>query len=934
MATEQGRGPIYNPDYGKELTELPQLLEGPSLSAELYAVQDGISVSTTLGDLLALPLFRNAYLYTSRADAVGGVPLLLPTVQAVFVLEGGMLVVRERNSTAEDPLFPSGWGVTYRSISQADVDLVIAAAAQAVQAAQDAQDAAASAGAYAPYQTRAAAEAATVPTAVNRILVMSDVGSLAYVSDAQGTALTTADGRTWSPDGDATPEHWGDVGSGDWTDIITRAGVWCAQNKRKLKTGSRVYNVTQVSIRANQESAFLWDCDNTVFQCITATAIPSNHCLLFSPGTRSEIMTVTAPIMAGSDIITVNSTSSLSVGDLVEIRLTALINTDHRGNARRGQLCKVSEVINGTTFRIADTAQEDYIPYTYEGAVVSPGTTSVTLPSNIDRQQDAMRMRMTMTSGALSGQTNPITGWDNTTKLARFGQGLSATPWPSGMQAGDTFRLDTIVTVASHPSAKCVVNGRLDIRRPLTTNAAAGDIGFIGFHLFAMDEPCVENVHISGFSDTAFRVDACYKGNVRDGSAVGANRAYASQGNSSDGTGYGISDHGSYGVQYVRMRTQGCRRGFDAIGSQMPSWHAKTIDCTFEGGGIAYGGESFFPNGPHYNSGMGSHGGGYFTVYQGCRVTDCRNAINSRGKRNSARDTSITGYSYQPVLFSFVDGLEIVGLTYDFGGSWTNYIDSNPVIDTTAKTGSTANDVSKFPVAFASGLTDSINANGPIIFDGIRINGLNGPFLSISRGGRLPYAVFGSVTVRFVQSLDQPIRAIFVDRPDGDTSTVGSVRFTSPPVLLPISGAGSSMPDGRILSTLVASGLIPLNTPVCRDWDNSFLVKIANDTVYQHLLGNAASSMVVDVISQDAEFYFGQSMILGAGSATDRSPLQASNKTGLDISASVLTGTTGASGRMTLAYRPSGGGPYLRIENRRGGERTVMVKLNQFGLVT
>ena len=91
------------------------------------------------------------------------------------------------------------------------------AARDAAEAAQaEAEDAAAS---IAPYASRAAVEAATVPASVDRIGVFApNRGSIWYKRDAAGTALTTGDGATWSPDGLVTPEHWGAAGDGVMND--------------------------------------------------------------------------------------------------------------------------------------------------------------------------------------------------------------------------------------------------------------------------------------------------------------------------------------------------------------------------------------------------------------------------------------------------------------------------------------------------------------------------------------------------------------------------------------------------------------------------------------------------------------------------------------------------------------------------------------------
>jgi hypothetical protein len=103
----------------------------------------------------------------------------------------------------------------------------------------------------APYANRAAAVAATVPAEVTRIRVSAPQGdTLAYKYDATGTALTTAGGRTWSPDGTIYPEHWAEntvPGTTDMTSAIqsavnflTGTGTPVTLNQTDYLTSSRV----------------------------------------------------------------------------------------------------------------------------------------------------------------------------------------------------------------------------------------------------------------------------------------------------------------------------------------------------------------------------------------------------------------------------------------------------------------------------------------------------------------------------------------------------------------------------------------------------------------------------------------------------------------------------------------------------------------------
>lgn len=61
---------------------------------------------------------------------------------------------------------------------------------------------------YQPFPSRVSAQSANIPAGVQYL----NVNGLQYVRDPTGTALSTADGATWSPLGDAVPEHFGIIG--------------------------------------------------------------------------------------------------------------------------------------------------------------------------------------------------------------------------------------------------------------------------------------------------------------------------------------------------------------------------------------------------------------------------------------------------------------------------------------------------------------------------------------------------------------------------------------------------------------------------------------------------------------------------------------------------------------------------------------------------
>jgi hypothetical protein len=102
------------------------------------------------------------------------------------------------------------------------------------------------------FATREEAQGSFIPAPVTRIRV----GSLRYVRDASGTALTTGASAKWSPDGTAVPDHFGAVGNGT-TDDTAPVQLWVNWLRSKKDTGevpAKTYLVT--TIDAHPSSTF------------------------------------------------------------------------------------------------------------------------------------------------------------------------------------------------------------------------------------------------------------------------------------------------------------------------------------------------------------------------------------------------------------------------------------------------------------------------------------------------------------------------------------------------------------------------------------------------------------------------------------------------------------------------------------------------------
>lgn len=137
----------------------------------------------------------------------------------------------------------------------------LAAANSANQAASEAAEAKTSAeeaklSTLTPFASRAQAEATSIPSSVQYI----NVAGLKYVRDPSGTALETAGGVKWSPDGyEATPEHWGATGEEyDAAPIFQLMLDWCSVDPNR-KIVDTYLGIRYFRTQLNTTGHVVWD---------------------------------------------------------------------------------------------------------------------------------------------------------------------------------------------------------------------------------------------------------------------------------------------------------------------------------------------------------------------------------------------------------------------------------------------------------------------------------------------------------------------------------------------------------------------------------------------------------------------------------------------------------------------------------------------------
>ena len=623
-------------------------------------------------------------------------------------------------------------------------------------------------------------------------------------------------------------------------------------------------------------------------------------------GTYHSTVSLVADAVRNAGLITLSDVTGIEEGDLLSIQTTRLIQTDHRGQAREGQICKVSSVNPGrntvglhNTLRIfcaANRNQSGTVTSAVSGAEFT--TTGLTLT----RRNSNVRIRFT--SGANAGQIRYVTGFSGSTLY--IGGRQSAFPFTPA--SGDAFTLEWVTDVGVIKPIKFNMRGNFNISRVFHTNAVAGDVGFRGLDIIFSDNAHIDGVTVERFSETCIRLRGSYQPSLLNATVKDANRSY----NDWDGTGYGVSVNQCFGALVDNAHTYRCRRGIDVAGTQAISWETRVTNCTASGGGVAYTNEAFWPNGPAQNSGMGSHGASYGTLYSNNTVVDCHLPYAVRGLRERFTDCHVVGYVADRCLYLRYGGALVVdGLTYDdsfteigIPGTLSYNEDSRP----------TKRALSMVEISCAT--DDGYLRTYPVTIKNC-----------IGKKVRLcMLRLTGAGDTLTAENIYLGNNIVYVSSEDiADSNEFSFVRTEGLKVIKNFFDLGGNryLLDGGTFTNwnvydLRTSMVIPDNSYI-RLAENKYACTIADNSVITIPFNTKTKMAMISIFDHERDRnYRAINILAGVEVATDFSPLQASNKIGVELSASVLTGTTGNLNKVTIAFMPSGGSGNIYIENRMG----------------
>ncbi|WP_336603102.1 MULTISPECIES: phage tailspike protein [unclassified Escherichia] len=745
------------------------------------------------------------------------------------------------------------------------------------------------------------------------IFVRDDTDST--TDDNGGTVLVDAIGRRWKReyDGDILLLWFCEQGDGisDYTIPIQAASQVAVDEGRRLVFEQGVYNYTSIHVKRSQDSQAVteWIANGRVHLVSTkvtpdATNYDADYAIRIR-GVFLKQVNLVVDAARNAGVVTLSDTADIEVGDLVCFQTSRLIQTDNRGQDIEGQVCKVSSVNHATkrvglcnTLRYAAPASN--IQYGTVTAATSGASFTV---SGITLTRENANVRITFTTGANAGQSRYISHYSG--NLLTIGGRQSA--FNNIPAAGDQFKMEwaTVVTISKPITFK--MTGAFVISRELTSNAKAGDVGFRGLDVLYSTDTLIEGITVSGFSDTCLRVRGSYLPVLRDVTAMDANRGYDTW----NGTGYGISINQCFGAMVENVKTYRCRRGIDIIGAQMISWETQVVNSVVSGGGVDYTGTAFWPVGKTQNSGMGSHGAAYGSNYTNCLVVDCWLPYAFRGLRETLKDCRVHGYVARCCArLTYGGGLTIDGLVYDdtFTEIGYNYADSYST-DTR-------------PYYRAIGLLELFCGADDGYIRTLPVTLKNSIGKKVTLAGIIASGAGDALTL---ENLIIGGNVVYVSSQDTGNDEFSFIRCEGTKVLKNISDQGGnrfyldggaanqfSMYDLRTAQIINPGEFVRLG-------DNKFFATLNDDQALRIPISTKTKMAIVSLFDHERDRnYRAVGMLLGVSSDKDFAPQQSSNKINVELSSSVLTGTTGSDGKFTVSFMPPNGAGYLYLENRMG----------------
>lgn len=604
---------------------------------------------------------------------------------------------------------------------------------------------------------------------------------------------------------------------------------------------------------------------------------------------------------SGSIQIKLADASLVQPGDIIRLRSNRLMFGDHRFDEDNafGQVVKVVDVLDNTV-TIADPLVFDLIVGELASGTAQGGASGqITLASDEDATRSQLKnYLLRITSGTGAGQSRYIHEYNESTKVVSIGTTYTSNPQSNWNVTPDE-------TSVYEVAAECIAA----VYRPATTRrlsfVAKGyveqGVSSHGCQVSYCDSPVLNDIQIEGFSRKSIYTYRCYSARLILGEFEGANHGAADGG----GLGYGHMDVGSYNTRVFHCLARNCRTGFDAIGGSVL---LERKHNTVIGGGRTYDGNWFWPtDGGYMNSGVSSHTGSWGITDDGNTTFDVWDN-KQRGLSQVAKNNVIRGWTYMPFRASYTNGVIYKDNTYEDGFTVkpSQDVNGNDGLSQIAAT-------DKAPQSFLDIRQDTLVENASIVVDnntvkstrfalvGLSVADANSTLSLTLTNNDVSFCATGGAILAFLRTVssgDPTNLRDFIAH--GNTARIGGAIL------------GSVKTDN--FNPYMALDQIALTQPKAFQIGvRSWLCLLPDDSAVTVPVWMGQTVLELAVFEKDYAVTHSFKGIVQLGNTT---PIHQAHNTNVEFRTSVLSGTTGTDGELTLSVRSSDG--RLMVENRTG----------------
>lgn len=673
----------------------------------------------------------------------------------------------------------------------------------------------------------------------------------------------------------------GGLGDGvaDDTAELVSAITYCATKNRTLDWPKGKYLFSAIDV-AVPNGAFNWTASGKAELICTSNVVGTEGKGVRLAGVASPTLHnfTTQDISLGAKTITLDSVSDISIGNLLVIRNHHCVRGDNRGSWQEGQVVQVVSLSGNSV-----TMDQDAYYYYRSGGNTTVTVTAATSGQSFSASafsvsaapRDALYHLLGLT-GANAGITKMTTAYDDATKTFTVGSTVG-TGFPNTPAVGDTFRLVRQAEAwAVYPATFNIVGDfHVKTSQGLITNATPGQSAWTGIIFDYCVNGTAAIASLQNFPNVGIALRGCLRCTVRDTSLYGINRVHDGDGGTGDAV--AISNSSYCTVENINV---GCsRRGVDITGSNWSSLYNRVRNVVMRGGGVGYAGGIIFPSSGYteFSYGWGSHGGAAESKYEGNVAVDCYYGITLRGFNEVTSGCEIRGFSTQPIRLYYGSGMTITDTHYIDGFTETATPNSGWWKSTNS------NNRKLRPYSFIL-MTNTYTFETPTVIKGCSAKSLFKDFVLIDTDVVAPGKIDGvsvSGCTAYIDNSDNPVastNAYFL-RINGGPAVGDNFGMGGANQMILVGTSNTIVSGKTFQASGTCEGAIRRGEGVWEMW-------VKANTSQSLPISKSTGGLCVDVINDGGHtFYAGVSMLLNPGSAVDASPLAATNKSNLVITA-------------------------------------------------